>query len=128
MLYASARQDLVNHYGRNGVECEIFLYGGAIYIYPAPIACLVSLPVGMNIDVGYTSGIVFFFKTAVLKGDVLYLADFTSEIVIDVKGKAVVFGNVLCYEGENIINGFSLVVAYILRKSVLLKPLPSMNV
>ena len=116
MLYASARLDLVNHYGGDGIECEIFLYSGAIYIDSSPLACLVSFPVGMNIDVGYTSGIVFFFKTTVLKGDVLYLADFTSEIVIDVQGKAVIFADVLCYEGEYIINGFSLVIADILRK------------
>ena len=50
------------------------------------------------------------------KGDVLYLADFTSEVIIDVQGKAVIFADVLCYEGEYIINGFSLVIADILRK------------
>ena len=71
MLYTSAWFYLVNYNRRDGIECVIFLHVGAVNIDPTPLSCFISFPVGMDVDIGYTSGIVFLFKTAVLKGDVL---------------------------------------------------------
>ena len=122
MLNSSTRFNLIYHYGRNGIERVVFLYVVSVYGNLASFPCLVTFPIRMDVNVGNAASVIFFFEAAVLKWDMLYLTYLTSKIVVYMECKAIIHSDVLCDEGEYVINHFSLSIADVFCETCVAQP------